>query len=183
MSSNRQDAWNQQEDELLAKIVLESIENGQTQLDAFALVGKKLSRTAAACGFRWNSYVRKLYENEILLAKKKKKENKLRIKKELVKKQPQFEDVTTEVANTPVFDLPSLDVMISYVETLYTKFEQQMIDSKNSLNNDKQLLELQERIHTLEKEKNELLLELRSLKQEFTQLATIINKANSLVGN
>ena len=183
MSSNRQDAWNQQEDELLAKIVLESIENGQTQLDAFALVGKKLSRTAAACGFRWNSYVRKLYENEILLAKKKKKENKLKVKKELVKKQPEISVVTNETVKTQELELPSLDVMISYVEKLYNKFEQQMMDSKKSLKSNKELLELQERIHTLEKEKNEILLELLSLKQEFTQLATIINKANNLVGN
>lgn len=182
MSSNRQDAWNEQEDELLAKTVLESIENGQTQLDAFALVGKKLSRTAAACGFRWNSYVRKLYENEILLAKKKKKDNKLKQKKELVKKQPDLPAASPEVVKTPELDLPSLDVMITYVEKLYTKFEQQLMESKKRVRNDHQLEELQHKVHALEAEKSELLEELYLLKQEFTQLAAIINKANNLVG-
>ena len=74
MTTTRQDAWTQDEDLLLAEVVLRSIREGGTQLQAFEEVGKKLSRTAAACGFRWNSTIRKQYKTGIELAKKQRKE-------------------------------------------------------------------------------------------------------------
>ncbi|MGE6631282.1 sporulation-specific transcriptional regulator GerR [Bacillus sp. NPDC077027] len=74
MTITRQDAWTQDEDLLLAEVVLRHIRDGGTQLSAFEEVGKALSRTAAACGFRWNSYVRKQYQAGIELAKKQRKE-------------------------------------------------------------------------------------------------------------
>jgi len=55
LTSARQDAWTSEEDRLLAEIVLTHIKKGSTQLKAFEETGSKLSRTAAACGFRWNS--------------------------------------------------------------------------------------------------------------------------------
>ncbi|WP_026692134.1 RsfA family transcriptional regulator [Peribacillus kribbensis] len=76
MSIARQDAWSQDEDLLLAEVVLRHIREGSTQLKAFEEVGKKLSRTSAACGFRWNSYVRKQYKSGIELAKKQRKQSK-----------------------------------------------------------------------------------------------------------
>lgn len=69
MTSIRQDAWNQDEDRLLAETVLSFIKDGGTQLAAFEEVGRKLSRTTAACGFRWNSLVRKQYKAMIDEAK------------------------------------------------------------------------------------------------------------------
>ena len=76
MSIARQDAWNQDEDLLLAEVVLRHIREGSTQLRAFEEVGRQLSRTSAACGFRWNSFVRKQYKSGIELAKKQRKEYK-----------------------------------------------------------------------------------------------------------
>ncbi|MGN1401773.1 MAG: RsfA family transcriptional regulator [Bacillus sp. (in: firmicutes)] len=76
MTVSRQDAWSQDEDLILAEIVLRHIREGSTQLRAFDEVGGKLSRTSAACGFRWNSHVRKQYESGIELAKKQRKESK-----------------------------------------------------------------------------------------------------------
>src|SRR3954452_17730370 len=73
MSITRQDAWTQDEDLLLAEVVLRHIREGGTQLQAFEEVGKKLSRTAAACGFRWNSSIRKQYKSGIEVAKKQRK--------------------------------------------------------------------------------------------------------------
>jgi prespore-specific regulator len=73
----RQDAWNHDEDLLLAETVLRHIREGGTQLAAFDEVAEKLSRTSAACGFRWNSTVRKQYDSAIQLAKKARKEAKL----------------------------------------------------------------------------------------------------------
>ncbi len=67
--TTRQDAWTEEEDSLLAEVVLRHIREGDTQLSAFKEVGKLLSRTSAACGFRWNSYVRKLHQGSIDEAK------------------------------------------------------------------------------------------------------------------
>lgn len=52
MTTVRQDAWTQDEDMYLAEVVLRYIREGGTQLAAFEEVGRKLSRTSAACGFR-----------------------------------------------------------------------------------------------------------------------------------
>lgn len=76
MPAVRQDAWTQEEDLLLSDIVLRHIREGSTQLRAFEEAGKRMNRTAAACGFRWNSYVRKQYASEIEAAKKERKERK-----------------------------------------------------------------------------------------------------------
>lgn len=69
MDKQRQDAWTKDEDTLLAEIVLRHIRHGKTQLEAFAQAASALSRTAAACGFRWNASLRKQYEDAIDLAK------------------------------------------------------------------------------------------------------------------
>ncbi|WP_407268085.1 RsfA family transcriptional regulator [Radiobacillus sp. PE A8.2] len=74
MNSTRQDAWSQDEDVLLAETVLRYIREGKTQLEAFKEVGKRLSRTPAACGFRWNASVRKQYQKAIVMAKKDRKQ-------------------------------------------------------------------------------------------------------------
>ncbi len=73
MNTTRQDAWTKEEDVLLAETVLHYIREGKTQLEAFKKVGKKVARTPAACGFRWNATIRKQYERAIELAKKERK--------------------------------------------------------------------------------------------------------------
>ena len=69
MSANRQDAWSPDDDLILAEVTLRHIRDGGTQLKAFEEVGERIGRTAAACGFRWNSCVRKKYEAAIQIAK------------------------------------------------------------------------------------------------------------------
>lgn len=73
MKETRQDAWTREEDDLLAETVLQYIKNGKTQLEAFKVVAGKLSRTPAACGFRWNATIRKQYEAAIQAAKEERK--------------------------------------------------------------------------------------------------------------
>lgn len=73
MNRTRQDAWTKDEDILLAETVLRYIRKGETQLEAFKKVAKELSRTSAACGFRWNANIRKKYDHAISLAKKHRK--------------------------------------------------------------------------------------------------------------
>lgn len=65
----RVDSWGHREDVLLAEIVLRHIRNGSTQLRGFEEASKQLGRTPGACGFRWNSIVRKRYLIEIEEAK------------------------------------------------------------------------------------------------------------------
>jgi RsfA family transcription factor len=124
ISREEQDSWTDDNDLLLASTVLQNIRNGGTQLAAFKEVAKLLARTPAACGFRWNSYVRKQYQEEIQQAKqdrkmgnniplspsKKKKNNSLSITlddiilflqnykdvNELTKLQNQIEDLETD---------------------------------------------------------------------------------------
>lgn len=73
MSIVRQDAWTNDEDLVLAEVALRHIREGSTQLASFEEVGERLSRTAAACGFRWNSSIRKRYEAAIVIAKRQRK--------------------------------------------------------------------------------------------------------------
>lgn len=74
MSKQRQDAWSEENDLLLAETVLRHVREGSTQLNAFEEVGDKLNRTSAACGFRWNAVVRHQYEKALALAKKQRKQ-------------------------------------------------------------------------------------------------------------
>jgi len=69
MTAIRQDAWSEDDDLILAEVTLRHIREGSTQLSAFEEVGERIGRTAAACGFRWNSFVRKKYETSIQIAK------------------------------------------------------------------------------------------------------------------
>jgi prespore-specific regulator len=69
MVASRQDAWTEDDDLVLAEVTLRHIREGGTQLAAFEEVGQRLGRTAAACGFRWNSCVRKRYDAAIAIAK------------------------------------------------------------------------------------------------------------------
>ena len=73
MSIPRQDAWTKEEDRILAETVLQYIREGKTQLEAFKKVAETLSRTPAACGFRWNATIRKQYVEDIQLAKQERK--------------------------------------------------------------------------------------------------------------
>ncbi|HEX6594831.1 MAG TPA: RsfA family transcriptional regulator [Bacillota bacterium] len=74
MNTTRQDAWTEDEDLLLAETVLRYIRQGKTQLEAFKDVAKQLSRTPAACGFRWNATIRKHYHEAIEQAKETRKQ-------------------------------------------------------------------------------------------------------------
>ncbi len=78
MVANRQDAWTPDDDLLLAEVTLRYIRDGGTQLRAFEEVAERLGRTSAACGFRWNSTVRKNYEAAIAIAKGQRQKNKLK---------------------------------------------------------------------------------------------------------
>lgn len=186
MSIARQDAWNQDEDLLLAEVVLRHIREGSTQLRAFEEVGRQLSRTSAACGFRWNSFVRKQYKSGIELAKKQRKEHKThensRLKDEIeleiegVSKQlPQWE---MNQEDTQVKSPISLQEVIAYLKEkeeiteLYLQDKQHhSIEFENlKLENDK-----------LREENETLQTQLLSVEEDYRALLQIMERARKLI--
>jgi len=69
----RKDTWSVDDDRILAETVIESVKSGNTQGEGFKIAAEKLNRTVAACGFRWNSEVRKQYKDELEKAKQEKR--------------------------------------------------------------------------------------------------------------
>ncbi|TCP30478.1 RsfA family transcription factor [Scopulibacillus darangshiensis] len=132
MSTIRQDAWSHDEDLLLAETVLRHIREGSTQLAAFEEVGQQLSRTSAACGFRWNSLVRKQYDSAIALAKKQRKTAQAKNKAAAVSKQKDADTANVEPraeAEYDRFDMTSeklnLEGVIAYLKQLNDQTVQQ----------------------------------------------------------
>ena len=122
MTTTRQDAWTQDEDLLLAEVVLRSIREGGTQLQAFEEVGKKLSRTAAACGFRWNSTIRKQYKTGIELAKKQRKE--IKKSSELEPKEQEFAIESSFIPNKETEEPSQMVEKEIVFEEILSLFEQ-----------------------------------------------------------
>lgn len=177
MSSTRQDAWTHDEDLLLAEVVLRHIRDGGTQLQAFEEVGKQMNRTAAACGFRWNSYVRKQYKSGIELAKKQRKERKGKSKQsdEKIPNNLEYEQNNIEGSVEQ-----SLSNVIKYLQQL--QYEKTTIEH-NAHENEKlkqqiqQLQQsLQELTHNYEKQKREY----QALQEEYSAMIAILDRARKL---
>ncbi|SFA75694.1 MULTISPECIES: RsfA family transcriptional regulator [unclassified Bacillus (in: firmicutes)] len=180
MSSIRQDAWTQDEDLLLAEVVLRYIRDGGTQLQAFEEVGKKLSRTSAACGFRWNSYVRKQYKSGIELAKKHRKE---------AKKQPVSSGgITIDeqiVASTDVIvDYPeeaiSFSKVIDFLNNLYKKAESSdavQVEREQSID---QIKDLEKKVFYLAAENEKLAKNLKEIEEDYRSLIEVMEKARKI---
>jgi prespore-specific regulator len=175
MPTNRQDAWSNDEDLLLAEVVLRHIREGGTQLQAFEEVGKQLSRTAAACGFRWNSYVRKQYKSGIELAKKQRKE--LR-KQTQATVEPQVEETEVAASQQGKKEVETSTIgfeeLVSFLKVLYNHFQQ---------SNDQQekIQELEKKVYELSSENEKLLKELQTIEQDYKALIEIMERARKMV--
>ncbi|PFD41480.1 RsfA family transcriptional regulator [Bacillus cereus] len=152
MVISRQDSWTNDNDLFLASIVLQNIRNGGTQLAAFKEVAKQLARTPAACGFRWNSYVRKQYEEEIQQAKQNQK-----VGNNISSSQPEKE--TNSLSMT-------LDDIILFLQNY---------KEMNELTN------LQNQIEYLEAENQSLLQRLTMYEEEYHMLLNHIDKTRNLI--
>ncbi|MBD7936832.1 RsfA family transcriptional regulator [Cytobacillus sp. Sa5YUA1] len=181
MSSTRQDAWSQDEDVLLAEVVLRQIRGGGTQLQAFEEVGKKLSRTGAACGFRWNSYVRKQYKKAIEVAKKQRKELKNR------KKDPAPSSLVVEEAakEKQVSTSPpqlSFNEIVESLKSVYEQAENAHSAEKNTLSHyEGKITSLEKQTYYLAAENERLLKEIQTLEQDYKALVEIMEKARKMV--
>lgn len=173
----RQDAWNQDEDLLLAEVVLRHIREGSTQLAAFEEVGEKLSRTPAACGFRWNSTIRKKYESAIQLAKKQRKR---------LKKNGTYDgnESSTELAQAPVVEeeleksniLQSIDEMVRFL--LDKKEELQAIQSQEDVVSPSRYKSLLEKNQSLEKDLMQLRHEYEMIRNDYELMINVMERAS-----
>lgn len=182
MSSTRQDAWTHDEDLLLAEIVLRHIREGGTQLQAFEKVGKELTRTAAACGFRWNSYVRKQYKSGIELAKRQRKERKQNNQplddKQLDTNQILEAEVITSQEEKHVLGFEEL---VAYLKDLYEKAEQSSLQDENIKTNEERIQSLEKQLYYLASENEKLLKDLNSIQADYKALINIMERARKLV--
>ncbi|MCH7320515.1 RsfA family transcriptional regulator [Solibacillus sp. MA9] len=179
MTKSRQDAWIEENDALLAEAVIRHVKEGSTQLNAFEEAGDLLNRTAAACGFRWNAVVRRIYEEDLSQAKKERKER-MRLMNQATKRR-----------TTPLYLLPSneeqpmsiplsalsLDIVIAYLVRLQhnNSSEHDVLKWRKLttlLTEQKQQLEQQ--LHALQKEN-------KAIKEDYEQFVSIMNRARRLV--
>jgi len=186
MVASRQDAWTEDDDLVLAEVTLRHIREGGTQLAAFEEVGQRLGRTAAACGFRWNSTVRKRYDAAIAIAKGQRQQ---------LKKLGRIGQVTaqadTEIAEeTAVFSLPKETISIpdldeeQQIETAIRLLTNQK-ETVRKLNQLEQLLQSKEmEIKELREENDRIKKELETVQdvsEDYKALLQIMERARKLV--
>ncbi|WP_088104990.1 RsfA family transcriptional regulator [Halalkalibacter urbisdiaboli] len=184
MSSIRQDAWSTDEDLILAEVVLRHIREGGTQLAAFEEVGERLSRTSAACGFRWNSTIRKKYESAIALARKQRSKNKKtngaadesfeeEVSSELT---PRTEPAKPSIAMTDKKEDDASSLTMEKVLDFLSEYHRNREDKSLSEELERVRLEnqtLRERLNKLEEEK-------RTMTEDYRALLSIMDRARKL---
>ncbi|MFL0506762.1 RsfA family transcriptional regulator [Ureibacillus sp. 179-F W5.1 NHS] len=177
----RQDAWLKENDELLAEAVLRHVKEGSTQLNAFEEAGDALNRTAAACGFRWNAVVRRLYEKELAEAKKERKER-MRVlgmngrrRSQGVYLLPNSQN-SEEVKSIPLSAL-NLDIVIAYLLRL-----QHQTGNDNEATKWRHIANTAtEKIKELENQLKRLEQENKEIREDYEQFVQIMNRARRLV--
>ncbi len=186
MSLTRQDAWSQDEDLLLAELVLKYIREGNTQLQAFEEVGRRLKRTAAACGFRWNSCVRKQYKSGIELSKKQRKARKQQSQQEeeLMSNNAETEIINAEVPEVKLQeDAKMLDFedLVHYLKTLYQKTETFGYQNEDIKTYEERIQTLEKQLYYLATENEKLTKELNKIEKDYNELVEIMEKAFKMV--
>ncbi|AKM20622.1 RsfA family transcriptional regulator [Geobacillus stearothermophilus] len=190
----RQDAWTEEDDLLLAETVLRHVREGSTQLNAFEEVGDRLNRTSAACGFRWNAVVRHRYEEALQLAKKQRKERqRLLAKQGGVRKRRLYEPPMPSLEELgEVMQLPAvipasppqhvtLDQVIAFLKTFqsHERKRETLLKENERLRREieelkQQNKELQEKVAKLEENSS-------TVQEDFETLVKIINRARKMV--
>lgn len=182
MSPTRQDAWSQDEDLLLAEVVLRHIREGRTQLQAFEEVGKRLSRTAAACGFRWNSYVRKQYKSGIELAKKQRKELQKQSSSGDVQKHLELKDeIGSGGQEISMDDELTFQEVIRFLQGLYQQAQFSRSAQKDIENSSGQIKELEKKTYHLAAENERLAKDLQTIEEDYRSLMEIMERARKMV--
>nr|WP_091270221.1 RsfA family transcriptional regulator [Alteribacillus persepolensis] len=199
MALPRQDAWSADEDIMLAEIVLRHVREGSTQLAAFQEAGEKLSRTAAACGFRWNACIRKKYEAAIELARKHKgsQDKSAAAKQEIdklvndntttqqeetnvTKSKTKREDISQEnkEAMQPKKMAEELNSMVAFLKDLSNYLEHNEAQKADALLEKKK--ELEQEKEKLDQELNQVKKDFNRLKEDYKALLEVMEKARAL---
>ncbi|AXF55481.1 RsfA family transcriptional regulator [Salicibibacter kimchii] len=178
MTALRQDAWSEEEDLMLAEVVLKNIREGGTQLQAFEEVGKKLERTSAACGFRWNATIRKKYDEAVKIAKQQKKKQTNTEKKEAVPAAVPAsvpDDSENKQGRVETEQSLRLEDVIAYLRKL-EKEERDSGTLKDSLAKE------QEKTRKLAAEKENLKQELARLRHDYKSFLSMLDRAREWQG-
>lgn len=190
MTAIRQDAWSQDDDLMLAEVTLRHIREGSTQLSAFEEVGERIGRTSAACGFRWNSFVRKQYEEAIQIAKQQ------RHKRNYMKKQvaslPQVSSValfdteerSIRVEPVSLEETLSIDSVIRFLrewKMTYQDLSRQIRGYEKTLKDrEDELYRLRQENERLTKEVNIVQTDYHAVNDDYKTLIQIMDRARRL---
>jgi len=190
MTAIRQDAWSQDDDLMLAEVTLRHIREGSTQLSAFEEVGERIGRTSAACGFRWNSFVRKQYDEAIQIAKQQ------RHKRNYMKKQvaslPQVSSITMfETEERPIrMEQSSIEESLSIESVIrflrewqltYQDLSRQIRSYEKSLKDrEEELYRLRQENERLAKEVNIVQTDYHAVNDDYKTLIQIMDRARRL---
>ncbi|MBO0994265.1 RsfA family transcriptional regulator [Bacillus sp. SD088] len=176
MTTSRQDAWSSDEDLLLAELVLSHIRKASTQLKAFEEAGKQLKRTAAACGFRWNSNIRKQYKGEINQAKKE--------RKQLKAGEAQAITVDSQKSENASFEQQSSSSILANATSLLSEIEKELAGLDYYKSNNKRLKEEVRNLELLNIAANEEVKEMagkyQQLKKDYHSLMYLLDKARKI---
>ncbi|TFE00246.1 RsfA family transcriptional regulator [Jeotgalibacillus salarius] len=156
----RQDGWTSHEDQLLKERVLAHIERGSTQLNAFEEIAIELNRTPAACGFRWNSCLRKECQKQISEAKKVRYAKRREEEKKSVEKSSDW----------------NAEQLIMRMNQWISRLEQ----SKPAEEMELRVIEAEKDREKLEKDNQLLKEQISELKEDYHALLYLIEKARKL---
>lgn len=179
MTAARQDAWTSDEDLVLAELVLAYIREGNTQLQAFEEAGRRLKRTAAACGFRWNSNIRKKYKEGIELAKKQRNTN----KKE---KNVEAKEYVYQNSDNRKISMDYDSIVLSDAIQFFQKLENELASTER-YKQENELLKNEVAVYKADKEQalkalEEMTKEFIQLKDEYRSLIVLLDKARKMAG-
>jgi len=201
----RQDAWTEENDLLLAETVLRHVREGSTQLNAFEEVGDRLNRTSAACGFRWNAVVRHDYEKALQLAKKQRKQRQRALsgqnqpaKKKLLytPPTPSLDDLEvpmevnfTNQPNTPILEPTkqtsgsslTIEQVISYLQSLNGQSSSHEALRKENTRLKQENEKIRKNNEELEKKVAQLEKNSANIQEDYETLMKIMNRARKLV--
>ncbi|MBO8171158.1 MAG: RsfA family transcriptional regulator [Bacillaceae bacterium] len=183
MTATRQDAWSPDDDLLLAEVTLRHIREGSTQLAAFEEVSQKLGRTAAACGFRWNSTVRKKYEAAIQIAKaqrqKKKQSSSGRNKKS---ETPDTTSTASASASAPTRTETevSFDAVIRFLRQQKEEYNRLRKLEAELEQKEKEIARLREENDKMKEELDQVQSEHREINDDYKTLIRIMDRARKL---
>lgn len=187
MTAVRQDAWSPDDDLILAEVTLRHIRDGSTQLAAFEEVGERIGRTSAACGFRWNSCVRKRYEEAIQLAKQQ------RQKRNYMKKSAAVPTVSAAQLETEerIFrseagdeEVLSMDAIIRFLRQWRNAYQDAVRQvkalEKELKEKDEEIFDLRVENERLAREVNNAQTDYRTVNDDYKTLIQIMDRARRL---